>query len=144
MKTFNLNKLSQSKETKAINAIFNAVEKIPGMQRNKTYKITGDSAEMMFEDLMGTCYIQVFYDEWHGKHQPAFKVQRYYENEFVDQEYQKTIPIPVDFGNPNETFDQIKHIIDIWLGTKQKTKSPKIPESQPSPEPPEPQNPFYK
>ena len=85
-------------------------DSLPG-DRTKTDRITNDSVEKMVEDVQGTCWIQVYYREWHAPGQDAIGVEKYFENEYMQDEYGKTKFVIPNWDNPQETLEQVKRAI---------------------------------
>ena len=103
-----LNKTANSfglndQQLKILEIIFNAIPGKEGKDRT-TGKIT--SKEVM-DEAMGTMYIQTYYykDE-------MMAVERYYDSEYLDQQYHKTIKIPINWDNPQETSSKILDTIE--------------------------------
>jgi hypothetical protein len=87
-------------------------ENIPG-KLTKTEKITTYSVEQLYEDpLFGTAWISISYDEWYRPNQDAFRIEKYYDLEQMQDEYGKVIFVLPNWDNPNETILKILEAIN--------------------------------
>jgi len=76
-------------------------------KRSDTGEIAKDSVEKRVEGSMGTFYVQVLYADWDD----LIIVDKYYESEFVNNEYGKTIKIKMDYDNPQVTISKANNAI---------------------------------
>lgn len=97
--------LSEDK-TKILLSIFDA---LPG-KLTKTEKVTSYSKEI-HDEALGMVYIQIYFNS----DENAMGIEKYYENEFLQEDYGQSRLIPVNWQNPQETVKQIKFLIEKWL-----------------------------
>ena len=103
---------------KALEYILNHVY---GYAKNITGNVKDKSLEFRYEDAMGTAYIQTFYSEY-GSNPDSVGVSKYFESEYVDQEYGETKYFKINVENPASTSDQINTQIKDWVGEMQLMK----------------------
>lgn len=96
-------------KVKTLLKIFNA---LPG-QLNKTDRITTYSKELAFNDTIGDAYISISFNT----DKNAMHVEKYYENEFAQNEHGEVKLIPVHWDHYQLTIETILNIINTWIGT---------------------------
>lgn len=108
--------VSEEEKSSIIRRIFEHID----VGESKSYNSEGDSVEIMIEDLFGTAWINISYSKWYKKCQSAILVEKYYEKEFVQDEYGEAIPVDIDWQNPQNTIDRINAIVKKWIGQNKK------------------------
>lgn len=83
-------------------------ENAQGRRNSPMGIITQDSVERHVEGLVGTFYVATSYSE----DKDAMVVQKYYENELAEQEYGRTVFIPLDYESPQETISKTNQVIE--------------------------------
>lgn len=63
------------------------------------------------DEAMGTAYYQIMFSQ----NKNAFSIERYYENENLNNEYAMTKYVPMDMENPQASVDAIQSVIDNML-----------------------------
>ncbi len=67
-------------------------------------------SEFHMYDVYGECWVQVYYDESHN----SIRMEKYYQSEFLQNEFGKFILLPIDVKNPSQMVNKIKSILEKW------------------------------
>ena len=105
--------VNTDEEVQALMQIFRSIGE--GNLTDNTHRVTDWNIEIRDEaDSGGTNYIAISFDKWKG----FFWVEKYYESEFMNNEYGKSSKVIPDFGNPLGTADRIRAMIQqMKVGT---------------------------
>jgi hypothetical protein len=103
-----------------VKTLYKIFTELPGAL-NKTDRISTYSKEIHFNDIPGDAYISISYN---GE-KDAMHVEKYYDNEMVQNEMGEVKLIPIDWNNPKITMSTILNIINVWIGIN-KTKATEI------------------
>jgi hypothetical protein len=104
IKNIKIIKMSQSlrlddNKSKILQKIFDA---IPGKE-GKDHTTNKTTSKEILDEAMGRMWIQAYMDS----DMNSMKVSRYYESEYLDQQWAKTLKIPINWEKPQETVSQI-------------------------------------
>ena len=78
-----------------------------GFYQSQTGRVTDNYSEFETETAYGTAYIQVHFDQ----KTEMIRVERYFESEFVQDEYGTAKLIPINYANPQITATAIQSTI---------------------------------
>jgi len=103
--------MNSPSQIKILKLIF---ESLPGVLRNAD-RISHFSKEIPFYDLYGEAYLNLSTSHVDDSAQ-MIRVEKYYESEFLQDEYGTVKNIPINWDNPKETINTILNIIKQWTG----------------------------
>ena len=72
-----------------------------------------------YDGVIGEAYIQVYYHD----QSEMIVVEKYYDNEMMNNEYADKKFIPLNIENPSESAAAINRVLDSWMGNAQKVAS---------------------
>lgn len=104
-------------QTNILKQIWKQIAAFPNIKLHTTDRITTQSAEIWFHDLYGEAYISISFNS----DKNAIYIDKYYDNEFLQDEYGQVKYVPIQWDNPNtvsQTISNLKSIIDMWLHNK--------------------------
>jgi hypothetical protein len=96
----------ESKKLQTLKSIF---ESLPG-ESNNADRPTKLAKELAFHDAYGEAYLALSFNE----ERSAIRVEKYYENEFIQDEFGKVKYVMVNWEDPKETISIITNIIKAW------------------------------
>jgi len=73
-----------------------------------------------YDGAIGEAYIQVYFEERSN----MIAVEKYYDNETMNDQYAETKYVPLNVENYAETQQTVNRIIDGWMGSKAKKVEP--------------------
>lgn len=100
----------QEKRNKALKMIFDA---LPG-NSNKADRITSYAKELPFYDVFGQAYLAISFNT----PKDSMRIEKYYDSEFLQDEYGTVKTIPINWDNPQDTINKILSIIQTWVNLK--------------------------
>jgi len=103
--------MNSPSQIKIIKLIF---ESLPGDLRNAD-RVPLFSKEIPFHDVYGEAYLSMSIKHVDNSAQ-MIHVEKYYESEFLQDEYGTVKNIPINWDNPQETINTILNIIKQWTG----------------------------